>query len=463
VTKEMARYPVKPRRSRRIRSTPSAAALQGKDVVTKKRKRVVVSSSEEEEGDEDEGDSEDEEDEDEGDSDEDSEDKEDSTDYEPSSSETEEDKEDDDSDDSIFESLSDAVLVGLIDHLVGKANKTISPLPAPKISAKRKMRKKSSSEIAPPFVPTSLKSLIDLAVTSEKRHFRDCGVLHSLLVPLQELQNLIGMESLKMDMVEFILLHLQQPQLTVPNMRHVILTGSPGCGKTTVAGIIGRIMCRLGGNDTDHVIFGTQGNMTGEYLGQTAPKTEALIRKAFGGVLVLDEASSLADGRKSSQDDSFSKSCIDTLNRMLSEHGDKFVCILAGYKTEIFRDILTINPGMSRRFSTRFELDNYGPEDLRQITCRKLSSDGYVLSDEGKDVLTTTWFKENLKHFSNFGGDCENMVALIVRAHSLRVFGQCTEFKMTLSRKDVQEGMARHLVLGQDSKPKNEMLYRMYT
>jgi stage V sporulation protein K len=455
-----------------------------------KRKRgVVVSSSSDSSGtdsEEDEGDDDEEENEGDEEKEEDEEKtEEDDSDYEPSSTETDDDddeneidKDDDDddeeedtSDDDSFGSISDVVLLGLIDHLVGKANRSVSPLPTNvspirgtrSSNRNKKASKKTSLLTAPPFTPTSLKSLITLAVASEKGNFRDCGILHSLLSPLQELDNLIGMESLKMNIVEFILLHLQQPQLTVPNMRHVILTGSPGCGKTTVAGIIGRIICRLGGSDTDHVVFGTQGNMTGEYLGQTAPKTEALIRKAFGGVLVVDEASSLADGRKSSQDDSFSKSCIDTLNRMLSEHGEKFVCILAGYKTEIYRDILNINPGMSRRFSTRFELDHYGPEDLRQITCRKLASGGYILSEEGKEALTTAWFKENLTDFGNFGGDCENMVGLIVRAHSLRVFGQHTEFKMTLSRDDVNEGMARHLLLGQDKKPKNEMLYRMYT
>jgi hypothetical protein len=118
---------------------------------------------------------------------------------------------------------------------------------------------------------------------------------------------------------------------------------------------------------------------------------------------------------------------------------------------------------MSRRFSTRFELDHYGPEDLRQITCRKLSGGGYILSKDGKNALTTEWFKENLLHFKNFGGDCENMVGNIIRSHSLRVFGQHTEFKMTLSLADVQAGMERHLALASGDKPKNEMLYQMYT
>jgi stage V sporulation protein K len=365
-----------------------------------------------------------------------------------SDSEDEEEEEEDEGDDDI--DIDNAVLLGLISHLIGKSaasGETITPL-VQQPPAKMKRHQPRKNEVAPPFIPTSLKELIVLSTKSVKSKFRDCELLSSLLRPLQDLDSLVGMETLKLSITEFVLMQLQQGRVNMPNMRHIILTGSPGCGKTTVAGILGRIVCRLGGMDADHVIFGTQGNMIGEYLGQTAPKTEALIRKAFGGVLVLDEASSLADGRSPGQEDSFSKSCIDTLNRMLSEHGEKFVCILAGYKTEILRDILSINPGMSRRFSIRFELDNYSASDLRNITLFKLTSEGhFTLCQEAVECLSTEWFKRHILHFKNFGGDCETLVACITRLHCLRVFGQPVNKKSVLTMEDVRHGMERHLTL----------------
>jgi SpoVK/Ycf46/Vps4 family AAA+-type ATPase len=269
---------------------------------------------------------------------------------------------------------------------------------------------------------------------------------------------MVGMVKIKQSIADFVILNLQSMSISLPNMRHLIIAGPPGCGKTTVSMIIAKILARLQLCQTDKIIFGTQANMIGGFLGQTAPKTEALIRSAFGGVLVIDEASSLADGRSDQNSDSFSKSCIDTLNRMLSEHGDKFVCILAGYKTEIYRDILSINPGMDRRFATRFEITPYTAAELLEIISRQIKHRKTILDG----TIPLQWVQKNLELFTNAGGDCLTLVDCIIIEHAKRSFG--IKGKNRLTQVDVDAGIQCFLSR-RATKPSDlpESLRYMYT
>jgi SpoVK/Ycf46/Vps4 family AAA+-type ATPase len=319
----------------------------------------------------------------------------------------------------------------------------------------------NASMDTPPIHPTNLKTLIALCVhckTSRDR-FMDCENLSALLEPLQELEQMVGLFGIKQSIVDFVLLNLQSTSISLPNMRHLIIAGPPGCGKTTVSTIIAKVLTRLQLCQTDKIVFGTQANMIGGFLGQTAPKTEELIRSAFGGVLFIDEASSLADGRSEQNSDSFSKSCIDTLNRMLSEHGDKFVCILAGYKTEIYRDILSINPGMDRRFATRFEITTYTPEELMEIMHRQFLIRKTTLAG----LIPLTWIKQNISRFGNAGGDCMTLVDCIIVEHAKRSFGSTG--KNRLVQIDIDTGLRTFLSRQIQKSPNDvpESLRCMYT
>lgn len=334
-----------------------------------------------------------------------------------------------------------------------------TPSPLNKNFKKRKRPDNSKLE-SPPIVPVDLDSMIALCRLCTKKSFRDCFNLSKLLGPLEELSHMVGLTHLKHSIVDYIIIHLQSDSIKLPDMRHLIIAGPPGSGKTSVSRIIAKILSGLNICETDRIVYGTQGNMIGSFLGQTAPKTEELIRSAFGGVLVIDEASSLADGRSDQNSDSFSKSCIDTLNRMLSEHGDKFICILAGYKKEIYRDILSINPGMDRRFSTRFEIEPYTPDEIREIIIRQ------ILSRGGKLVHDTTidldWIKKNFNVFKNMGGDCLILVDSIMMSHAKRTFGSLE--KNSITQEDVETGMGRFLRNIKERVPKlPDYLLNMYT
>jgi DNA polymerase III delta prime subunit len=388
----------------------------------------------------------------------------------PDSDNDSDNDDDDDSDtDDEDESLPQALLTLLHEALTaGEVTIDVTSPPSTKRKRRKDLRPDNNTLDPPPLHPTTLTSLIALCQQCEHKHYVDCFRLNDLLGPLQELEAMVGLQTVKQAVVDFILLHLQSDVINLPDMRHMIIAGPPGCGKTSVSTIIAKIMSRLNLCETEKIVYGTQGNLIGGFLGQTAPKTEALIRSAFGGVLVIDEASSLADGRSDQSSDSFSKSCIDTLNRMLSEHGDKFVCIVAGYKKEIYRDILSLNPGMDRRFSTRFEIEPYRPSEILQIIHCHAKRRGVTLlegeggGDKNGSELTVHWIQANMGLFKNAGGDCLLLMDTIIMEHAKRSFGRLQKNQVTTE--DVARGLAvvqkRHADL---QTPPPECLKYMYT
>ena len=356
-----------------------------------------------------------------------------------STSNLDSDEDDDDDDDDVPSEIIDAIHDAIQSAIQSVRPDTSYIATSGQTNRKKRRRGVRTVNTPPPIQPTDLVSLIKLCRLCEKTIYRDCDVLFELLPCLVELNELVGLEKIKQSIVDFVLLMVQRRDILIPNMRHLIIAGPPGCGKTTVATIIGKILSVLEGSTTPHIVYGTQSNMIGGFLGQTAPKTEAVIRSAFGGVLIIDEASSLADGRSDQNSDSFSKSCIDTLNRMLSEHGDKFICILAGYKREIYRDILSINPGMERRFSTCFEIGEYSVMDIKQILMKTLTNRKVQFSD-GVDI-PTGWIKEHKSKLKNTGGDCNIIVDYIMTGHARRMFGQTNKNRIT--QEDINNGLEK--------------------
>ena len=155
--------------------------------------------------------------------------------------------------------------------------------------------------------------------------------IDELIMSLKELEGMIGMESIKQNIVNQLLLFLQN--LNDPGMfLHTVLTGNPGCGKTSICHILAKIYKSMGFIQKSDIVVADRPALIGQWLGETSIKTKKVLDSARGGVLLIDEAYSLGneEGR-----DSFSKECIDTINQYLSEHVDEFVCIIAGYKDDL--------------------------------------------------------------------------------------------------------------------------------
>ena len=157
---------------------------------------------------------------------------------------------------------------------------------------------------------------------------------------------------------------------------HMIFTGNPGTGKTTIARLVARYLKAIGALKGGQLIEVGRGDLVGRYTGHTAPLTNSVIESALGGVLFIDEAYSLYRGEQ----DSFGLEAIDTLVKGMEDHRDELVVILAGYTKEM-ETFLTANSGLASRFPNKIEFPDYTADELLDITAVLAKGKGYRLAE----------------------------------------------------------------------------------
>ena len=157
---------------------------------------------------------------------------------------------------------------------------------------------------------------------------------------------------------------------------HMIFTGNPGTGKTTIARLVARYLQAIGALKGGQLIEVSRGDLVGRYTGHTAPLTNSVIESALGGVLFIDEAYSLYRGEQ----DSFGLEAIDTLVKGMEDHRDELVVILAGYTKEM-ETFLTANSGLASRFPNKIEFPDYTADELLDITTVLAKGKGYRLAE----------------------------------------------------------------------------------
>jgi len=286
----------------------------------------------------------------------------------------------------------------------------------------------------------TLDDLIDLGKIynskERKKYNIDMVALNKLVEPLTDLKRMIGMPKLKKSILDQVIYFLQNFEEKNTHMMHTIIEGPPGSGKTEVAKIMGRIYARLGFLKKDKVSSVRRSDLIGQYLGQTAAKTQKAIDNAKGGVLLIDEAYSLGnpEGR-----DSYSKECIDTINQNLSEGKGEFICIIVGYKKALKDSFFAYNSGLERRFPFRYTIDEYNHVDLLNIFKKLLEDYKWDLNCEEKKL--DGFFEENRKIFEFNGGDLETLIQCSKIAHSRRVFILDEEEKKKLTIEDLKAGL----------------------
>jgi DNA replication protein DnaC len=284
--------------------------------------------------------------------------------------------------------------------------------------------------------------------------------LHKMKSALQQLNNMIGLQKIKEQILEHIMYFSQElhyrgqeekkedllNQDSTTDMYHTVIYGPPGVGKTIFAKILARIYLSLGITTKNVFVVARRCDLIGEYLGQTAVKTQKKINEAMGGVLFIDEVYSLGATSEHKNSDSFSKECIDTINLNLTEHKGKFICIIAGYKDEIEKHFFKINPGLKRRFSFTYTIDGYSSQELSQILLLKLSKIEWVIDEGCKYMLLNgDFFKNKMDKFPYFAGDIETFVLHIKIAHGRRVFGKHPALHKVIMEKDIDNGYQRYL------------------
>ncbi|SCL73064.1 right-handed parallel beta-helix repeat-containing protein [Micromonospora peucetia] len=207
---------------------------------------------------------------------------------------------------------------------------------------------------------------------------------------LKELDGMIGLAAVKRDvrtLVQLIRVGEQRRRANLPVLpvsRHLVFAGSPGTGKTTVARIYGRLLAQLGVLAKGQVVEVARVDLVGEYLGSTSLKTAAAFERALGGVLFIDEAYALA--RTFGTNSDFGLEAIDTLVKLMEDHRDETVVIVAGYPDEMVR-FLDTNPGLASRFTKSIEFVDYAPDELLAIISALAGQHGYDLTGPAVDAL----------------------------------------------------------------------------
>lgn len=221
---------------------------------------------------------------------------------------------------------------------------------------------------------------------------------------MEQLQELIGLETVKEEVTRlsnFIKIQRQRSAAGLkqtPISYHCVFTGNPGTGKTTVARILADIYREMGILEKGQLVETDRSGLVGEYVGQTAVKTNKIIDSALDGVLFIDEAYSLVQG---SQND-FGGEAIATLLKRMEDDRKRLVVILAGYNDEM-KDFIDSNPGLQSRFNRYIHFDDYDTEALMQIFRMNISRHDYVLTPEA-DARAREVIDDAVRHKDkNFG------------------------------------------------------------
>lgn len=202
---------------------------------------------------------------------------------------------------------------------------------------------------------------------------------------------------------------------TARKRRHLMFSGSPGVGKTSLARVMGRYFKELGILERGHVVETTATALIGSFVGQTAPLVRKAVENAKGGILFIDEIYHFADDR-------FGVDAVNELISQMENHGDEFLLIVAGYSDENKR-FLEMNPGLRDRFGNDFLFEDFAREELRQILHIVVSSKGMMIEDGAVEVILDymeTDKEQNPKSYAN-GRTLEKVIEDTIDNHALAV------------------------------------------
>ena len=263
---------------------------------------------------------------------------------------------------------------------------------------------------------------------------------------LAELDEYIGLTAIKKEvrsLVNMVTVHKLRVEndLPTPDLSlHMVFSGNPGTGKTTVARVMARIYHALGILSKGQLVEVDRSGLVAGYVGQTALKTAKVIQQAMGGVLFIDEAYALNGGAEND----FGQEAIDTILKAMEDHRDDLVVIVAGYD-DLMEDFIHSNPGLESRFNRFLHFDDYSMEEMLAIFRMRCDKGCYTLEEPAEALLRDYIQQENTDgiSFGNARG-VRNLFEkiLVQQANRLAQLENVTkEALMLLTREDVQAAM----------------------
>jgi len=308
----------------------------------------------------------------------------------------------------------------------------------------------------------NLQDLIDLInenpIQSDIKYNIDIEILNKIKNELITLNNMIGLNNIKNNIINQILYYIQNLHSFDKNhsdFMHIVLYGPPGTGKTEIAKIIGTIFANINILKSNKFKKVTRADLIAGYLGQTALKTKNVIEESLDGVLFIDEAYALGNPEKR---DSFSKECIDTLCEALTDYKSRLMVIIAGYEDELEKCFFNYNPGLQSRFIWRYKTDDYSALELMQIFIKKIKEINWDIDIE-KSILET-WFESHKKYFKYFGRSIETLLTKTKISHGTRIF--CNTDKNNIKKINLDDLKNGFKSMNLEKIENNDYLFSLY-
>jgi len=259
----------------------------------------------------------------------------------------------------------------------------------------------------------------------------------------KELDDIVGLDDVKNyllsleNLLKINQIRKQKGLKTNEISKHMIFTGNPGTGKTTIARLVSRMMKACGILQQGQLVEVTRADLVGKYVGHTAPLTMSVIQSALGGVLFIDEAYSLYRGK----DDSFGLEAIDTLVKAMEDHRDDLIVILAGYTKEM-KEFLEANSGLRSRFANIIEFADYTGEELMLIAKSIAKGKDYVIAEDALRPLQDYFTIIQNKNDPNSGNGrlARNLVEDAILNQSKRLLENPDAQMNVLERQDFRLG-----------------------
>ena len=240
---------------------------------------------------------------------------------------------------------------------------------------------------------------------------------------MEELNELIGLKTVKHDVEEMISLakvrkmREEKGMKTAPVSLHLVFSGNPGTGKTTVARILAKLYKEIGILSGGQLVETDRSGLVAGYVGQTAIKTKKKIDEAMGGVLFIDEAYML-----NQEGENYGQEAIDTILKAMEDHRDEFIVIVAGY-TNLMREFIDSNPGLKSRFNKFFEFPDYTVDELQQIFDLQCKKYQYKLDEDAEKAVKEEIIKLEAEKGENFANarEVRNLFEKIITNQATRV------------------------------------------